>query len=355
MTASENDAAGPEAQDGGAAGQESLRLDPTAVVAQCRAGVASRDVVMALVAELMQAGEAVPLEVERCALEFYIAEDASRVDLKRRLLSVYRELDRQPPDGLEQMVRDSFITEERETDYQEMMADYGRSVGQQDMEPAFLEDLAKVRRFTMTSVERLYALWDAVRYVARSGLEGDLVEAGVWRGGSMMTAALSLQRSGDMTRTLWLFDTFSGLPAPDEELDVDILGNRAIDGWRPRAESAESSLWAYADEADVRANMATTGYPEGRLRFVKGMVEETVPKEAPERIALLRIDTDWYASYKHLLEHLYDRVTPGGLVIFDDYGQFLGARQAVDEFREARGLSAPMFRVDFSCRIMPKF
>jgi hypothetical protein len=79
-----------------------------------------------------------------------------------------------------------------------------------------------------------------------------------------------------------------------------------------------------------------------------------VPAEAPERIALLRIDTDWHASYVHLLDALYDRVVPGGVLLFDDYGHFLGARQAVDDFRRARGIHQPLVRIDYSCRMMIK-
>ena len=104
-------------------------------------------------------------------------------------------------------------------------------------------------------------------------------------------------------------------------------------------------VWAIAGLEDVREGMAETGYPADRVHLHPGLVEDTIPREAPEQIALLRLDTDWYSSTLHELEHLYDRVPSGGIVIFDDYGHWLGARQAVDEFLARRGerlLLAPM-------------
>jgi len=169
-----------------------------------------------------------------------------------------------------------------------------------------------------------------------------------------MLAAKRLANREKKDRKIWLYDTYTGLPKPDTELDVDILGNRAIDGWEPRTSGDGQTFWGYATEEDVRSNMASTGYPEENLRFIRGLVEETIPSQAPEQIALLRIDTDWYASYCHILEHLYDRVSVGGVIIFDDYGQFLGARKAVDEFRRKQGIHSYLHRVDFSSRIMIK-
>jgi hypothetical protein len=110
---------------------------------------------------------------------------------------------------------------------------------------------------------------------------------------------------------------------------------------RPRTHN----VWAIADLDDVRAGMAQVGYPAERVHYHPGLVEETIPAAAPERIALLRLDTDWYASTKHELDHLYDRVQSGGVVIIDDYDYWDGARKAVDEFIAAAGarlLLAPM-------------
>ena len=216
-----------------------------------------------------------------------------------------------------------------------------------------MEIFEQVRKYTMTTVERLYALWCNTGYLCEAGIDGDVVECGVWRGGSMMTVALELLRRGQTDRILWLYDTFAGLPRP-QAVDVDVLGNRAIDGWEAHTMPDGRTLWAYADESDVRNNMARAGYPDQRMNFVVGMVEEMLPKIGPQRIALLRLDTDWYASYKHVLNTLYDRVVTGGVIIFDDYGHFDGARKAVDEFREERRITSPLLRVDYSCRLMLK-
>jgi O-methyltransferase len=199
-----------------------------------------------------------------------------------------------------------------------------------------------VRPWTMTSREKLFGLVVAVRYVVDNDIPGDVVECGVWRGGSMQAIARVLAAHGSTDRELHLFDTFEGMPPPSEE-DVRRGGRPAAEllATRPRS----SSIWAIADLEDVRAGMEQVDYPPERIHYHPGMVEETIPAGAPERIALLRLDTDWYASTRHELEHLYDRVSPGGVVIIDDYDYWEGSRRAVDEFvaqTGARLLLAPM-------------
>jgi hypothetical protein len=98
-----------------------------------------------------------------------------------------------------------------------------------------------------------------------------------------------------------------------------------------------SRIWAIAGLSDVREAMAETGYPDERVHFHPGLVEETTPGQAPDKIAILRLDTDWYSSTKHELEHLYDRLSPGGVLILDDYGDWDGARKATDEWLTKTG------------------
>ena len=100
--------------------------------------------------------------------------------------------------------------------------------------------------------------------------------------------------------------------------------------------------------------MESTGYPSERIHLIKGMVEETLPAQAPERLALLRLDTDWYASTKHELEQLYPRVSPGGVLIIDDYGHYEGARNAVDEYFASRGEHVLLQRIDWTGRMVLK-
>ncbi len=199
----------------------------------------------------------------------------------------------------------------------------------------------RVRPYTQTTRERVVTLAEAVRYVVRRNVAGDLVECGVWRGGSSMAIALTLLELGQAQRALWLYDTFTQMP-PGGEWDRDHTG-RAM---------SEDDPWPSAPVEEVRAAIESTGYPAENVRYVEGMVEQTIPRSAPERIGLLRLDTDWYSSTRHELEHLYPLLEPGGVLIIDDYGHFAGARKAVDEyFAEAPVLLA---RVDYTCRMAVK-
>jgi O-methyltransferase len=220
-----------------------------------------------------------------------------------------------------------------------------------DFDDADADLYNRVASRTMTPPARIYALARAVEYVAENGVPGALVECGVWRGGSMMAVALTLLRVGVTDRDLFLFDTFSGMP-PAGEQDVNVAGTQAAEAL-PGAEP-DSRLRAAAELDDVRTAMLELGYPEGRIHFVAGPVEKTLPRDEPERIALLRLDTDWYASTKHELVHLYPRLVPGGVLILDDYGYWRGARQAVDEFLRENDVPLLLNRIDNSARIAVK-
>jgi O-methyltransferase len=209
-----------------------------------------------------------------------------------------------------------------------------------------------VEQYTMTTPERVQAVLAATRYVVESGLPGAFVECGVWRGGSMMAVARTLLELGAGDRQLYLFDTFTGMTEPTAE-DVMRVGGVAAKDLLAEHDR-ESRLWAVASLQDVQANMGTVGYEESRIQYVEGPVEDTIPAHAPERIAMLRLDTDWYQSTKHELAHLYDRLVPGGILILDDYGHWSGARQAVDEFLAEHGLTLLLHRIDVTGRIAQK-
>ena len=207
-----------------------------------------------------------------------------------------------------------------------------------------------VKHYTMTSPERVYALCNAVRYVVENGIPGSIVECGVWRGGSAMAAARTLLEVGERSRELVLFDTFDGMVAPGKE-DLRYDDASALDLLTSEDPRRQRSLWAKVSFDEVRRAMSSVGYPEDRIHYVKGPVEESLPHYAPESIAILRLDTDWYESTKHELVHLFPRIVDGGVLIIDDYGAWQGARKAVDEYIAERPLSLLLNRIDDTGRI----
>ncbi|HXQ17183.1 MAG TPA: TylF/MycF/NovP-related O-methyltransferase [Caulobacteraceae bacterium] len=215
-----------------------------------------------------------------------------------------------------------------------------------EREAGYAGILSRVAPFTMTSPERIGALVDAVRYATAANIPGAIVECGVWRGGSMMAAALALLETGDI-RDLYLFDTFAGMTAPTAD-DVDHAG---LDAAGPYADSMadDHNEWCYASLEDVRRNLLSTGYPAENCHFVQGDVLQTIPIDDMPDIAVLRLDTDWYESTRHELTHLYPRLSKSGVLIIDDYGHWQGCRKAVDEYFSKQPLF--MFRIDYTGRM----
>lgn len=191
-----------------------------------------------------------------------------------------------------------------------------------DFRPDEIRIVEGVQPYTMTSPERVKAMIDATRYVVRAGVPGAIVEGGVWRGGSMMAAALALSDL-DAVRELVLCDVFDApMPNPTGH-DRTVTGDVA--------QAGGERYWNFVTTDEVHRNMATTAY-RGPVRLVPGRVEDTLPAAAPAEIALLRLDTDWYESTLHELRTLYPRLAVGGVLIVDDYGSHEGVRRAVDEF-----------------------
>lgn len=219
-----------------------------------------------------------------------------------------------------------------------------------DLSDAEKSRIIQCSKFTMTGPQRLISLQSALNHIVEHGIEGAVVECGVWRGGSMMLVATTLLDRRMADRDLFLYDTFTGM-SPPSDLDKDHEGTSAahlLD-----ATPAGHGVWCEAGLSEVRSNMLSTGYPGDRVHFVAGKVEDTIPEKAPEQIALLRLDTDWYESTKHELTHLYPRLSPGGILIIDDYGHWQGARQAVDEY--FRPLGSPYLqRIDYTARLHVK-
>jgi hypothetical protein len=216
-----------------------------------------------------------------------------------------------------------------------------------DYDQATIDLFWKVKPYTLTSHERVFALRQAVMYIISADIPGAIVECGVWRGGSMQVIAHTLLDLGVTDRELYLFDTFETMPPPGTH-DVDVWGTHASETFD---QALASPVFAYLPQDQIKAALVATGYPEEKMHFVKGMVEETIPDNAPGHIALCRLDTDWYESTAHEMEHLYPRITAGGVLLIDDYGHYMGSKRAVDEYIEKNGLTLLLNRIDFSGRL----
>lgn len=213
-----------------------------------------------------------------------------------------------------------------------------------DYDDAMREIWPRVKDRTMTGHQKIFSLIQAVEYLDRHQIPGAIVECGVWRGGSMLAVAEMLVRLGSLDRDLFLFDTYAGMAEPTER-DVHIWnGIRAKTLLDDKIGGAP--IWEVASLEDVRSAFDAVPYPNSRLHFVEGRVQDTIPDAAPGEIALLRLDTDWYESTRHELEHLYHRLSPGGVLIIDDYGSWQGSKDATDEFLAQTGEPLLLVRVD---------
>ena len=213
--------------------------------------------------------------------------------------------------------------------------------------------IKKVNPFTLTSNERIHSLLQATKYVVDNSLPGDIVECGVWKGGSMMAVAYTLLKEKKQDRDLYLFDTYEGMSKPTD-LDVSFEGKKADTQFEENKKGEDSSDWCFASLDEVKQNVLKTGYDSEKIHFIKGKVENTLPKNAPKQIALLRLDTDWYESTKHELIHLFPKLVSGGVLILDDYGYWAGAKKAVDEYVSQNKIKILLNRIDQTGRIAIK-
>lgn len=226
--------------------------------------------------------------------------------------------------------------------------------GQANYPPDFsdtnIEICDAVKPYTMTSPERVNALIDSVRYVVANKIDGAMVECGVWKGGSAMAMMLILKKLGDENRDFYLYDTCSGMSTPSDA-DVSIRGDKAQETFSKLKISEDASDWCVSALDEVKQNVLSTGYNKDKIYFIRGKVEDTIPENMPRKIALLRLDTDWYESTKHELTHLFPRLQQNGVLIIDDYGHWKGARKATDEYISDKNLCILLNRIDYTGRI----
>lgn len=223
-----------------------------------------------------------------------------------------------------------------------------------DMEDDFLRLYEQCAAQSMTSIERMYALYKAVEHIVGSEIEGDFAECGVWRGGSVMMMALAAIKFGDRRRKIWLYDTFSGMTPPEAADRQANTGLEAQSVLRENEKNEDNPFWGVCSRERVESNLRLTGYPMENFKFIVGDVQETLPGKAPAQLSLLRLDTDWYRSTKHELESLYPRLSPAGILIIDDYGYWTGAKKAADEYLTEQDKTPFLQRIDFTGRICVK-
>ncbi len=225
-----------------------------------------------------------------------------------------------------------------------------------DIDNKHIKLYEEIEYATYTNIERIDALLKAVNYLEKNNIEGDFVECGVWKGGSCMAMAKQLLENNSKSRKIWLFDTFEGMTEPDEidvETETGIKGKDLFNNSRKNTD--KYNMWAYAPLNEVQNNMKKTGYPHDKFQYIIGKVEDTLKQKAiPDRISLLRLDTDWYESTKTELEVLFPRLVQGGILIIDDYGHFEGARKAVDEYFSKMPSHYLKHRIDYSARLIIK-
>jgi O-methyltransferase len=197
--------------------------------------------------------------------------------------------------------------------------------------------IRRISGHSMVTYDGALSLLDQVKFCEMHNIAGDYVELGTWKGGCIALMAMANLRSGSKHRTIHGFDSFRGMPERNPDFDNDASA----------ANLAPGSLAASA--TDVRSIVQSTGYPSELLVLHEGWFENTVPAANIKNIAILRIDGDFYGSYKIALENFWEKVTPGGFVIFDDW-VFAGCRQAVAEFFASRNIKSYICFADATVR-----
>ena len=217
----------------------------------------------------------------------------------------------------------------------------------------FMDLYNTCKDYTMTSLERMYSLYNSMHYIITNKIEGDLVECGVWKGGSAMLMALMLKKHGIMDKKIHLYDTFEGMSEPSS-IDKTINAVNASTLLSKQKKENERSVWCYSPMEEVTKTLFSIGYPQKNLIFVKGKVEDTLLEQVPAKISLLRLDTDWYESTKIELQILYPLLSEKGVLIIDDFGYWEGAQKAVMEYFTQNDNHQFLHRIDYTGRLIIK-
>lgn len=215
------------------------------------------------------------------------------------------------------------------------------------------ELLKTISIYSMTPKIRMYNLLQSLREIKYKNIPGDFVECGVWKGGNLILMKKFLEKELIDTKKIYAFDTFEGMSQPDEN-DYELSNNVSAEDLLKKDTKKKSNVWGICSLEDVKKNLLKNLKDIDNIYFIKGKVEKTLnfEKNIPEKISLLRLDTDWYSSTKKELEILYEKVSSGGIIIIDDYGHWGGSKKAVDEFFKNKYVW--MHYVDYACRLIIK-
>lgn len=216
--------------------------------------------------------------------------------------------------------------------------------------------IKEIRENTMLKEWRLSNIKQATDYLVSNNVDGEFVECGVWKGGSVALMAYYLKEMNN-ERTLRLFDAFDDICEPDAKVDgeraiKEVGGVENAKGQLKPVSGFYNKKGGSGNEKEVlRLITHTIGYKSSLVNLHKGWFQDTLPlvSKEIEKIALLRLDGDWYASTKVCLEYLYEKLVPGGIIIVDDYGAYEGCKKAVDEFLNSNNLNPYKIKVDDEC------
>jgi O-methyltransferase len=196
--------------------------------------------------------------------------------------------------------------------------------------------------FTMTSNQSICALVTATKYIDDCLIAGDIVECGVWAGGSIIASKLAHNKTSN--RSFWLFDTFEGMTEPT--IEDGVVAQKVFD---LETQNGKDSNWLKISKEVVQKNIIDTTGDDNFCNYISGPIEETLISQKtllPSQIAILRIDTDWHDSTMAALENLFHLVVPGGVVILDDYGFWEGSRLATESFFKKQSFKPFLIPVD---------
>jgi len=215
------------------------------------------------------------------------------------------------------------------------------------------EIVKKIQPFTMCKTANHWAIIQSLKHIKKNNIKGDLVECGVYKGGNIILYKKIIDQIS-IKKKIFAYDTFEGMAKPGEH-DKDLKDINALETFK-KYESSKVR-WCYSNIDEVKENINKFGINcENDFIFIKGKVEETLleKKNLPEKISLLRLDTDFYESTKIELEVLYPRLQPGGVLIIDDYGHWKGSKKAVDEYFDSKNNFYWFHRIDYASRLLIK-